>query len=390
MLLRSAENSQGRRTVSSNVSRQELKAAVLRAIRKESSQAALFSAAVAERLGLAGTDVECLDLLLGEGRLTVGRLAELTGLTTGSATRMIDRLEQAGWVKRVPDATDRRRVLVEPVAGIGTKLAVVHEPIATAALEVIDRYDDAQLAILADFLGRSAEVARQETARLRAPSDEADAGGSYAAPVGAVTIGRLVFLSGAPRIGVRGDPTLTELYRAKFAGPVPRMRVRGGVVTVTYPRFGWFDWRAQIAGQKIEASAHWRKDTGEIALNCTIPWSIELRGGVSQWSADLRTVRLAAFELKGGASKVDLILPKPTGIVPIRIGGGISRVSIERPSGTAMSLSIHGGAGELVVDTEVYRSTGHLSIKTPDAESAADRYDIEVSGGASKMLILAR
>jgi len=376
--------------VSSNVSRQELKAAVLRAIRKESSQAALFSAAVAERLGLAGTDVECLDLLLGEGRLTVGRLAELTGLTTGSATRMIDRLEQAGWVKRVPDATDRRRVLVEPVAGIGTKLAVVHEPIATAALEVIDRYDDAQLAILADFLGRSAEVARQETARMRAPSGEADAGGSYAAPVGAVTIGRLVFLSGAPRIGVRGDPTLTELYRAKFAGPVPRMRVRGGVVTVTYPRFGWFDWRAQIAGQKIEASAHWRKDTGEIALNCTIPWSIELRGGVSQWSADLRTVRLAAFELKGGASKVDLILPKPTGIVPIRIGGGISRVSIERPSGTAMSLSIHGGAGELVVDTEVYRSASHLSIKTPGAESAADRYDIEVSGGASKMLILER
>jgi len=389
-LLRSAENSQGRRTVSSNVSRQELKAAVLRAIRKESSQAALFSAAVAERLGLAGTDVECLDLLLDEGRLTVGRLAELTGLTTGSATRMIDRLEQAGWVKRVPDATDRRRVLVEPVSGIGTKLAVVHEPIATAALEVIDRYDDAHLAILADFLGRSAEVARQETARMRAPSGEADAGGSYAAPVGAVTIGRLVFLSGAPRISVRGDPSLTELYRAKFAGPVPRMRVRGGVVTVTYPRFGWFDWRAQIAGQKIEASAHWRRDTGEIALNCAIPWSIELRGGVSQWSADLRTVRLAAFELKGGASKFDLILPKPTGIVPIRIGGGMSRVSIERPSGTAMSLSIHGGAGELVVDTEVYRAAGHLSIKTPGAESAADRYDLEVSGGATKVLILTR
>ena len=225
---------------------------------------------------------------------------------------------------------------------------------------------------------------------MRAPSEQVDAGGSYAAPVGGVTSGRLVFLSGAPRISVRGDAALTELCRAKFEGPVPRMRVRDGVVTVSYPRFGWFDWRAQIAGQTIEASAHWRKDTGEIALNCAIPWSIELRGGVSQWSADLRTVRLAAFELKGGASKVDLILPKPTGIVPIRIGGGISRVSIERPSGTAMSLSIHGGAGQLVVDTEVYRSAGHLSIKTPGAETAADRYDIEVSGGASKMLILER
>ena len=80
--------------MSSDASRDELVAAVLRVIRKGASQTALFSQAVAERLGLAGTDVECLDVLLVEGRLTVGRLAELTGLTTGSATRMVDRLFQ--------------------------------------------------------------------------------------------------------------------------------------------------------------------------------------------------------------------------------------------------------------------------------------------------------
>ena len=365
-------------------------AAVLRAIRKEGSQAALFSAAVAERLGLAGTDVECLEVLQDEGRLTVGRLAELTGLTTGSATRMIDRLEQAGYVRRVPDATDRRRVLVETIAGLEVKFGALHASIARAQMEVIDGYNDEQLRLLIDFLRRSGEVALAETVKMRAPSEAADAGGSFAAPVGAVTSGTLVFLSGAPLITVRGDPTLAELYRARFAGPVPRMRVRGGVVTVAYPRFGWFDWRAQIAGQNIEASAHWRKDTGEITLNCAIPWSIELRGGVSQWSSDLRTVRLAAFELKGGASKFELLLPGPVGIVPIRIGGGMSRVSIERPSGTAMSLTIRGGASELIVDGEVYKGAGQLSIQTPGAESALDRYDIEISGGVSKMQIRAR
>ena len=365
-------------------------AAVLRAIRKEGSQAALFSAAVAERLGLAGTDVECLEVLQDEGRLAVGRLAELTGLTTGSATRMIDRLEQAGYVRRVPDPTDRRRVLVETIAGLEVKFGALHASIARAQMEVIDGYNDGQLRLLIDFLRRSGEVALAETVKMRAPSEAADAGGSFAAPVGAVTSGTLVFLSGAPLITVRGDPTLAELYRARFAGPVPRMRVRGGVVTVAYPRFGWFDWRAQIAGQNIEASAHWRKDTGEITLNCAIPWSIELRGGVSQWSSDLRTVRLAAFELKGGASKFELMLPRPAGIVPIRVGGGMSRVSIERPSGTAMSLAIRGGASELVVDGEVYKGAGQLSIQTPGAESALDRYDIEISGGVSKMQIRAR
>jgi DNA-binding MarR family transcriptional regulator len=376
--------------MSSDVPRRELMAAVLRAVRKESSQAALFSAAVAERLGLAGTDVECLEVLQDEGRLTVGRLAELTGLTTGSATRMIDRLEQAGYVRRVPDPTDRRRVLVEAIAGLEVKFGALHDSIARAQMEVIDAYDDGQLRLLTDFLRRSGEVALAETVKMRAPSEEAGAGGSYAAPVGAVTTGRLVFLSGAPRITVRGDATLTELYRAKFAGPVPRMRTRAGVVTVAYPRFGWFDWRAQIGGQHIDASAHWNKDAGEISLNSAIPWSIELRGGVSEWSADLRTVRLASFDLRGGASKFELLLPRPTGIVPIRVSGGMSRVSIERPAGTAMSLTISGGVSKLVVDTELYKGEGHLSIQTPGAESAVDRYEIEIDGGASKMAIVAR
>jgi DNA-binding MarR family transcriptional regulator len=362
-------------------------AAVLRAVRKESSQAALFSQAVAERLGLAGTDVECLEVFADEDRLTVGRLAELTGLTTGSATRMVDRLEQAGFVRRTPDPTDRRRVLVEPAPGLGGKMQALHRSISTAQLGVIDSYDDDQLRLLVDFLERSSEVARQEAIKMRAPSEETDAGGTHSAPVGGVTSGRLVFLSGAPRITVRGDATLTELYRARFTGPVPRMRVRGGVVTVAYPHLGWFDWRAQIAGQRMEASAHWRKDEGEIALNAAVPWAIELRGGVSSWSADLRVLRLESFELRGGASKIELLLPRPVGVVPIRVFGGMSRIAIERPQGVAIVLEVNGGMGEVVLDGESRKGAGRLSIQTPGADTAADRYEIEVSGGASKVSI---
>ena len=376
--------------MSSEVPRQELTAAVLRAVRKESSQAALFSQAVAERLGLAGADVECLEILMEEGRLTVGRLADVTALTTGSATRMVDRLEQAGFVKRVADPADRRRVLVEPAAGLDAKLGAIHASIARAQMELIERYDDGQLRLLVDFLDRSGEVARAETAKMRAPSEEAGAGGSHTAPIGGVTSGRLIFLSGAPRISVRGDPSLKELYRARFAGPVPRMRVRGGVVTVSYPRFGWFDWRAQIADQNLDASAHWRKDTGEIALNSAIPWAIELRGGISQWTADLRSVRLESFDLRGGASKIELLLPKPEGVVPIRVAGGMSRVSIERPVGVAAGLEVRGGVSEVTVDGEVFKGRGQISLQTPGAASAADRYEIEVNGGANKISISTR
>jgi DNA-binding MarR family transcriptional regulator len=373
--------------MSSDGSRDELVASVLRAVRKESSQAALFSQAVAERVGLAGTDIECLEVLQEEGRATVGRLAELTGLTTGSATRMVDRLEQAGFVRRVPDAADRRRVLVEPVAGVEAKLGALHASIQTAQVSAIERYDDAELSLLVGFLDNVGDVVLAETAKMRAPSEEPGVGGNYAAPVGGVTNGRLVFVSGVPSITIRGDASLAELYKARFDGPVPRMRVRDGVVTVAYPRFSWFDWRAQIGDQTMDVSAHWRKDRGEIALNSAVPWALELRGGASRLAADLRAIRLLGFEMRGGASKVDMLLPVPIGIVPLRITGGMSNLVVKRPAGVAAGLEVRGGVSEINVDGEVYRGRGEFSLQTPGAGDAPNRYEIEITGGVSKLAI---
>jgi hypothetical protein len=266
-------------------------------------------------------------------------------------------------------------------------MVALHAPIARAQLDVIGTYGDDELRLLIDFLDRSAEVARSETARMRAPSDETDAGGTFAARVGGVTAGRLIFLSGAPKMVVRGDAKLADLYQARFAGPVPKMRVRDGVVTVGYPRFQWFDWRGQFGDQTIEASAHWRKDEGEIALNPAVPWSIELRGGASRLTADLRLLRLESFEMKGGANKLELHLPVPVGVVSIRINGGTSEIKIRRPVGTHAGLEIAGGVSEVTVDGDTYRSIGHLSLQTPGAAGAADRYEIEVSGGVNKLSV---
>jgi DNA-binding MarR family transcriptional regulator len=373
--------------MSSPGSRDELIDAVLRASRAGAAQAALFSQAVADRLGLAGSDVECLDLLEAEGRTTVGRLAELTGLTTGSATRMVDRLEQAGYVRRVADPVDRRRVLVEAVPEQLSAVRSLHDPIRKAGRDLVAGYDDAQLAAITRFLEQTAEINRSEATRLRAPAEEPGSAGNYAAPVGGVTSGRLVFVSGAPNITVRGDASLRDLYRAHFEGPIPRMRVRGGVVTVGYPRFGWFDWRGQIADQNIDISAHWRRDRGEIALNAAVPWAIELRGGASRLTADLRSLRLESFEMRGGANRVELTLPRPDGIVPIRVGGGMNRMEVLRPAGTAMGLEARGGMSEITVDGESFKGRGKLSIQSPGADKDPNRYEIEISGGVAKVSV---
>ncbi|WP_433267846.1 MarR family winged helix-turn-helix transcriptional regulator [Actinosynnema sp. CS-041913] len=82
--------------------------------REASTLTILFHSRVAEQMGLSPTDEKCLDLVVrAEDPITAGRIAELSGLSTGAVTGVIDRLEKAGYVRRVRDPHDRRKVLVE-------------------------------------------------------------------------------------------------------------------------------------------------------------------------------------------------------------------------------------------------------------------------------------
>ena len=100
---------------------------VIRSLRRVNLQGSFFGQTVAIRFGLSESDVEALEVLLDTGAATAGRLSELMGLTTGAVTRVIDRLEQAGYVRRVPDPADRRRVIVELVP---EKMAAVEATMA--------------------------------------------------------------------------------------------------------------------------------------------------------------------------------------------------------------------------------------------------------------------
>ncbi|GAB3506102.1 MarR family winged helix-turn-helix transcriptional regulator [Amycolatopsis cihanbeyliensis] len=120
--------------------------------RAESAVTVLLHARLAERIGLSATDHKALELL-GHWRrpLTAGRLAELTGLSTGAVTGVIDRLERAGFARRVRDPADRRKVLVEvpaegeeraaPAAGLPLRLTErVLAEFSPGELEVVERF----------------------------------------------------------------------------------------------------------------------------------------------------------------------------------------------------------------------------------------------------------
>jgi DNA-binding MarR family transcriptional regulator len=125
------------------------------AVRNLIANAVLFNHQVAQRVGLGASDAQFMHLLQLHGPLTPGRLAELSGLTTGTVTGVIDRLEDAGFVRRERDASDRRKVIVTlDEEHLWREMAPLYAGQAESLARVAGGYDDDQLALIADFLER--------------------------------------------------------------------------------------------------------------------------------------------------------------------------------------------------------------------------------------------
>jgi DNA-binding MarR family transcriptional regulator len=138
------------------------------ASRRYMASYALFNQALADHLGLHPTDMQCLNLLsLEPGPVTTGRIAELTGLTTGSATRLVDRLERAGYVTRERDTADRRRVLVTTAPERMVEFGAVWQRLNGPWYAMFDAYDDDEIALLTGHMRRTAELSAAQVERLR-------------------------------------------------------------------------------------------------------------------------------------------------------------------------------------------------------------------------------
>jgi DNA-binding MarR family transcriptional regulator len=131
----------------------EIRSALLRLV----AEVCLREHDTCQRLGLGGTDVRFLTLLDIYGPLTPGRLATLTGLTTGSVTGVIDRLERAGYVSRRRDEADRRKVRVVPVPEAVARLAAERRDILDLLEAVLARRNRDELVVIAGFVDEIVE-----------------------------------------------------------------------------------------------------------------------------------------------------------------------------------------------------------------------------------------
>jgi DNA-binding MarR family transcriptional regulator len=124
--------------------------------------------ALADHLGVHRTDLRCLDLVFRHGPLPSGRLARMLGLTPGSMTALVNRLIEAGYVRRAADPSHGRRVLVVPTEhAVRTVTGLLGERLAEAHAELED-FSDTELAAIVRFLRSAADRHERAAVRLRA------------------------------------------------------------------------------------------------------------------------------------------------------------------------------------------------------------------------------
>jgi DNA-binding MarR family transcriptional regulator len=148
--------------------RDELRQVLMREMPWYVSAAVRFQIAIADQLRMPLTDIHAIGAVLEFGAIGVRRLADLMGMTTGATTRLVDRLEQRGFVVREPDPDDRRRVVLRAVPERVAEVARYFDPIGERWSEQLAGYDEEQLRFLVEFLRQGREHAVRETEALRA------------------------------------------------------------------------------------------------------------------------------------------------------------------------------------------------------------------------------
>jgi DNA-binding MarR family transcriptional regulator len=132
----------------------------------------MFTHAIAQHIGLSATEFELCDVLQNQGPHTAGQLAKLCGLSTGGVTGLVDRLERGGFVRRVPDPQDRRRVIIEavpdgaPVDGHIETIRRLYAPLSAGFNDLLSRYTDAELTVILDFITRSSGLVEDLRVKL--------------------------------------------------------------------------------------------------------------------------------------------------------------------------------------------------------------------------------
>jgi len=155
--------------------RTDAKRRVVMATQEYGIASVLFRNAIGRKLGLNITDIGCINFLFIKGTSTPTELARYTGLTTGSTTALLDRLERGNLIRRIPNPNDRRGIIVE----VHERSREIVGPMVAGAQkaqnELLDAYTTEELTTISDFLRRFTENVNQQTSNIERQARNVDA-----------------------------------------------------------------------------------------------------------------------------------------------------------------------------------------------------------------------
>ena len=147
--------------------KQQLVDELVRMARAHEAANDAFDEVAREKLGINRTDLRCLNIIENSGAMTAGRLAELSGLTTAAVTSVLDRLERAGYARRVRDQPDRRQVMVEVTPLLAERATPIWGPLGEEARSTLSRMSAEELQALIDFYRLGIELNERHIERVR-------------------------------------------------------------------------------------------------------------------------------------------------------------------------------------------------------------------------------
>ncbi len=196
--------------------------------------------------------------------------------------------------------------------------------------------------------------------------------------VGSLNQATLDVNAGAMTMTVAGSDSLgSDLYRAhiEYSGTKPAIsldRSTGNLRIFKSDDFALFASRRFVL---------------DLQLNSAVSWSISANSGASNDTLKLSTVKVGSITINAGASRADITLGRPTGIVPISVEGGAITLRLHRPSGSEAFVHVSGGAVTLDADGRELHGVGEETWQSAGYAGAADAYRVEINGGASTVTV---
>jgi hypothetical protein len=126
----------------------------------------------------------------------------------------------------------------------------------------------------------------------------------------------------------------------------------------------------------------------DVVLDRSVLWRIDLGGGATDETVDMRGGHVGLIELAGGATNETIELPAAAGTEVVRELGGASNVTVAVPTTVATRVDVHGGAGSVLIGSITHTGIGgDQSFQDPAYSTAADRLDLDLRGGVSRVQV---